>query len=215
MRKYLFLILASLVCLSCTSESKKVTHNTDAIKGVVKTDTIAVESKVDHRDQIISEIERFKNAINAKNKVQILSFFNFPLADISVSFFEVDSAFDAKRKLNDGKITKETFVGSFDKIYELAEMKEFKNIFSELDLIQLKIGDNYRKELRPVGDGCYYIYKISIEGDLVYMQYGTNSNDDYRKIHPEEEEICDEFAHMWTFKFDGNRLYFLTHRVAG
>ncbi len=137
------------------------------------------------------------------------------MADTAVNFFEVDSLFDEKRRSNGGEITKEMFSGSFNRIYEMTDMLEFNTLFADVNLGLLRNQDQIKREKRPPNDGCFYIYLIAIKNDLVYFQYGTNSSDDYRKAHPDEEEICDEFAQMWTFKFDGEKLKFLTHRIAG
>ncbi|MEO5911627.1 MAG: hypothetical protein ABIP95_12110 [Pelobium sp.] len=210
-----YLIPMILIFISCNSDKKNTQHNTDTVKNVIKADTISIVPKANNRENIISEIKRFRSAMTTKNRNEILSFFDFPLADTAVNFFEVDSVFDQKRKLHDGAITKEMFAGSFDRIYDMTDMLEFNNLFADMDLELLKDENSIKKEKRPPNDGCYYIYLISIKNNLVYFQYGTNSSDDYRKTHPDEEEVCDEYAQMWTFKFDGKHLKFLKHRIAG
>ena len=217
---YIAILIICLVYISCAGEGKKKevlvdTTKVDTTSIVAKTDGVILPSGGIDRNKVILEIARFKQAINSKNKAEIMSFFNFPLEGSSVNFFEVDSLFDQKRTLNNGAITKEMFSGSFNRIYEMTGMVEFKDLFAAMNLELLKSQDNIKKEKRPKDDGCYYIYMISIKNDLVYFQYGTNSNDDYRKSHPDEEEICGEYAQMWTFKFDGKKLKFLTHRIAG
>jgi len=64
-------------------------------------------------------------------------------------------------------------------------------------------------------EGCYHLYAIHIKNNEINISCGTNSNDDYRKAHPDEKEICDEYAQMWTFKFEDNKMKFLKHRIAG
>ena len=213
--KFIVPIAVVFFYFSCTSENKVQQQQPDTSKNIVKRDHNAAAQKSTDRDQIITEIKRFKAAVATKNKTEILSFFEFPLADSSVNFFEVDSVFDQKRKLNDGAITKGMFAGSFNRIYEMTDMVAFNDLFADMDLELLKSQHSLKKEKKPKNDGCYYIYLISIKNDLVYFQYGTNSNDDYRESHPDEAEVCDEYAQMWTFRFDGKRLKFLTHRIAG
>ena len=215
MSRTILIAMLGIFCFSCNNQNKLAEQDVDTIENTVKVDTNFVAPKPTDRDQLMLEIERFKKAFTTKNKTEILSFFNFPLVGSSVNFFEVDSLFDEKRKNNDGTITKEMFSGRFNRIYEMTDMVEFNDLFANMNLELLRNQDNIKKEKRSKNEGCYYIYMISIKNDLVYFQYGTNSNDDYRKSHPDEEEICDEYAQMWTFKFDGQKLKFLTHRIAG
>lgn len=214
MKNNLLLIALSIILLSCNSGSGVKT------KTEVKPDTISVSQSnknadsTDKRESIISELNKFSDAVAKKDKATILSFFNFPLADSSVNFFEVDSVFDAKRKLNNG-ITKEMFAHSFNTIYQQTDMTELNNLFKNLNTNDLHVKDKIDFTHKLYDDGCYYLYSIQINNDEVLISYGTNSNDDYRKAHPDEEEVCDEYAQMWIFRFDGNKLKFIKHRIAG
>ncbi|WP_133263219.1 hypothetical protein [Pedobacter changchengzhani] len=213
--KNLLFMMAILGLGSCTQTVKEKVKVSD-LKDTATVLSPGIEPQTDNnREKIISEIKKFRSAMTTKNKTEILSFFDFPLADSMVNFFEVDSLFDRKRKTNGGEITKEMFSGSFNRIYEMTDMLEFNNLFADVNLGLLRNQDQIKNEKRPPNDGCYYIYIIAIKNDLVYFQYGTNSSDEYRKTHPDEEEVCDEYAQMWTFIFDGEKLKFLTHRIAG
>ena len=154
------------------------------------------------------------DAIAKKDKVKLLNFFDFPLSDSTVNFFEVDLVFDAKRKLNDG-ITMEMFNESFDKIYEQTDMPEFNNLFRYLNTNDLEHKDHINYKQKVKGDVCVYLYSITIKENKVYFNYGTNFNDDYRKTHPDEEDICEEYAQSWMFVFNGKHLKFVRHRIAG
>jgi len=213
MRKYL-LIVVIVGLWSCTQTVKEKSTVSNA-KGTTKVLLGDTDPQVaDSRKRIIAELNKLSSAIAKKDKSVILSFFNFPLADSTVNFFEVDTVFDAKRQAN-GEITKEMFSNSFNNLYELTDMAELNALFKYLNTADLmkKSHIDYTKEVED--DGCIYLYGISIKGIEVYLNYGTNSSDSYRKKHPDEEEVCSEYGVSWGFKFDGEKLKFFQHRIAG
>jgi len=213
MRKFL-LIVATVGLWSCTQtvKEKSTTSNANDTAKVSLADN--QPQIADSREKIIAELNKLSNAIAKKDKSVILSFFEFPIADSAVNFFEVDTVFDAKRQSN-AEITKEMFSNSFNNIYELTEMAELNALFKYLNTADLikKSHIDYTKETED--DGCSYLYGITIKGMEVYLNYGTNSNDSYRKKHPDEEEVCSEYGVNWGFKFDGEKLKFFQHRIAG
>lgn len=211
MKKQLILILC-VIFLSCNQDRNKKATTAVVASNAPLPATNKPDSK---REKLISELNEFNDAVAKKDKTKILRFFNFPLADSNVNFFEVDSVFDAKRKMNNGNIDKEMFYDSFDLIYQQNEWIEFNNLFKYINPSKLKTQDNLNYTNKIKDDGCLYFYSIQVKNDNVFLQYGTNSNDDYLEKHPDEEEICGEYAQMWTFKFDGAKLKFLKHRTAG
>lgn len=210
MRNFLFIIVLLGFC-SC-KQKVKVSDSTDTTTVLLP---VQKPQTTNDREKIIVELNKFSDAIAKKDRSAILSFFNFPLADSTVNFFEVDSVFDAKRKLSNGAITKEMFSNSFETIYERTEMNEFNTLFNHINTNDLakKSHIDYTKKAKD--DGCIYLYGITIKGNDVYLNYGTNSNDDYRETHPDEEEVCGEYGVSWEFKFDGEKLKFFKHRIAG
>ncbi|WP_316797766.1 hypothetical protein [Pedobacter frigidisoli] len=164
---------------------------------------------------LIAELGRFSSAIAKKDKQEILSYFTFPLTDTSVNFFEVDSLFDKQRQEHHGAITHSMFLNSFDSIYTLTEMNEFNNLFKTVDVNGLKTKDEISKEVHSKNEGCYFIYSITVRGNEVILKYGTNTDAEYMKAHPDEGEVCGEYAAIWIFKFDRQKISFLKHQIAG
>lgn len=215
MQRNLLLSLLLIVLLSCHTDRR------EKQKAEIKPDTAAVvksnqspESNSE-RGKIIMELNKFSDAIAKEDKTVFLSFFDFPLADSTVNFFEVDSIFDAERGVNNGAITKKMFANSFKTIYEKTDMIELNYLFNHLNTNDLEKKDRISFEHKVKDEGCYHLYSIQIKNNEINISYGTNSNDDYRKAHPDEEEICDEYAQMWTFKFEDHKMKFLKHRIAG
>ena len=215
MQRNFLLSLLSIILLSCHTDPK------EKLKAEGKPDTAGIvkpnqsPESITEREKIILELNKFSDAVAKKDKSVILSFFDFPLADSTVNFFEVDSVFDAQRSVNNGAITEKMFDKSFNTIYDRTDMIEFNNLFNHLNTNDLEKKDKIDFANKVKNDGCYYLYSIQIKNNEIYISYGTNSNDDYRKRHPDEEEICDEYAQMWTFKFENNKMKFLKHRIAG
>lgn len=208
--KHIILSISMLLMLAaCQNKNER-----KPAKAVV-TDTVEKKEMRNEREIIITELSKLKTAFAQKDKESILSYFNFPLADSSVNFFEVDSVFDKQRLENNGAITRGMFANAFDKIYTFTEMNEFNKLFKLLDIEELKDRDEISKDVHIKNDGCYYIYNIRIKGRKVMLQYGTNSDREYREAHPDEEEVCSEYAMMWAFELKGNKLKFLEHRIAG
>lgn len=210
MKVNIFLLLALALLLSCKQKHTQKIVATDSIR--------PQESNLnpgDPRAALIEELSKFGSAVERKNKAEILSYFTFPLADTAVNFFEVDSLFDKQRQEHNGAITRSMFLNSFDSIYTLTEMNEFNNLFKAVDVNELKTKDEISKEVHSKNEGCYYIYSIRVSGDEVTMQYGTNTDKDYLETHPDQGEVCAEYAAFWVFKFDGKKIKFLKHQIAG
>ena len=210
MKVNLFFILTFALLLSCKQNHAPKIEVTDP--------TRPQQSNLNPghpRALLIAELSKFSSAVSRKNKEEILSYFTFPLADTAVSFFEVDSLFDKQRQEHNGAITHSMFLNSFDSIFSLTEMNEFNNLFKAVDLNGLKTKDEISKEVHSKNEGCYYIYSVSISGSEVTLQYGTNTDDEYLKAHTDEGEVCGEYAAIWVFKFEGEKIRFLKHQVAG
>ena len=206
------MLLSLFICACHPTEERKITPKEKSAPIA----TSNQEPSPNSREGLITAIQALTQAMAKKDKSAILSHFNFPLADSSVNFFEVDSIFDAKRVANDGAITRAMFDDSFASIYEKTEMAEFKNLVKFLKVGDLADKNDISYDHIIKDDGCYYFYGIAINSsNEVRLSYGTNSNDVYRQSHPDEEEICSEFGVAWIFKFDGKKLQFLKHQIAG
>ena len=138
MQRKLMLSLISIIFLSCHPDRR------EKQKAEVKPDIGAIvkpnqnPASITDREKIIIELNKFSDAIAQENKSVILSFFDFPLADSTVNFFEVDSIFDAERGVNNGAITKKMFANSFKTIYEKTDMFELINLFNHLNTNDLE-----------------------------------------------------------------------------
>lgn len=209
-----FILLLLMVSAGCNRESGSGKNSSDATKGkglqTQNDNSIAAK-----RILIIAELKRMQQAFTAKDVNQIEKYFDFPLADSTMSMFDVNEEFDQVRKANGGKISRDLFIKNFNDIYDYFQMGGFNDLFKAVNVAELKDKAKLESESHVEDEGCYSFYIILVDGDTVSLQYGTNSDPKYREAHPDQEEVCGESAQQWTFKLEGNRLRFVKEVTAG
>ena len=215
MNKSAYIILLLLVVSAgCNRESGSGKNGSDAVKDkglqYQKDD-----SPANKRILMIAELKKMQQAFMAKDVNQIEQYFDFPLADSTMSMFDVNEEFDQVRKANGGKISRELFIKIFNDIYDYFQMGGFNELFKAIDVAELKAKPKLESESHVEDEGCYSFYVVQIEGDTVSLQYGTNSDPKYREAHPDQEEVCGESAQQWTFRLEGGRLRFIKEVTAG
>lgn len=209
-----FILLLLLVFAGCNRESG-AGKNDSAIakdKGMQGQNNNSIAAK---RVLMIAELHRMQQAFIAKDVNQIEKYFDFPLADSTMSMFDVNEDFDQVRKANGGMISRELFIKNFNDIYDYFQMGGFNDLFKAVNVAELKTKARLESESHVEDEGCYSFYIVQIDGDTVSLQYGTNSDPKYREAHPDQEEVCGESAQQWTFKLEGTRLYFIKEVTAG
>ncbi|RAJ34281.1 hypothetical protein [Pedobacter cryoconitis] len=215
MNKFVYFIwLLLLVSAGCNQQSGSEKNGSAVTmkKGLQEQNEDSIAAK---RILMIAELQRMQQAFIAKDVNQIEKYFDFPLADSSMSMFDVNEEFDQVRKTNGGMISRELFIKNFNDIYDYFQMGGFNDLFKAVNVAELKTNPKLESESHVEDEGCYSFYIIQIDGDTVSLQYGTNSDPKYREAHPDQEEVCGESAQQWTFKLEGNRLRFIKEVTAG
>ena len=207
-----FILLFILVSASCNLDSGSGKNAADSAK-----DKTSQGQKTDpaQRELIIAELKQMELAFRDKDVNRIEKYFSFPLADTTLSLYEVNEDFDLARKANGGKISRELFIKNFNDIYDYFQLGDFSDLFKAIDLAELKGKQQLTSEQHVKDEACYSLYEINIEGDTVKLRYGTNSDEKYRETHPDQEEVCGEAAFNWIFKLEGNKLRFVREITAG
>jgi len=169
----------------------------------------------DRKKLIIAGLKQMQEAFSDKDISQIEKYFNFPLAESTLSIYDLNEDFDQARKANGNKISRELFIRNFNDIYDYFQLGSFNDLFKAVKLDDLKHKNELSSENHTEDEGCYYLYRIKVEGDTVKLQYGTNSDQAFRAAHPDEEEICNEASFEWTFKLEGTQLRLVSELTAG
>jgi len=220
------ILLAVLPVLSsCNSEQKSETSDTASVKNgdtviidstslVTPAVTLTSDSSVLVKG-MISELGRMKQAFAKHDVAQIMSFFDFPIHDTALVFFEINPDFDAQYKANGNKVSRAMFSKHYSRIEEFHSMTEFTPLFKYLKPEGLLKTNMVEHEHRVNDDGCYYFYSIRRQGLTVILTYGTNTNSEYVNPDPEEGEVCGEYAGTWFFEFRDGKLHFVKQMTAG
>lgn len=215
MNKFAYFILLLLaVSAGCTQESGAGKNGSDGTKNKgmqAQNDTSLVAKRI----LMIAELKKMQQAFIAKDVNQIEKYFDFPLADSTMSMFDVNEDFDQVRKANGGMISRTLFIKNFNDIYDYFQMGGINDLFKAVNIAELKDKTRLENESHVEDEGCYSFYVVQIDGDTVSLQYGTNSDPKYREAHPDQEEVCGESAQQWTFKLEGGRLRFIKEITAG
>jgi len=215
MNKFAYFILLLLaVSAGCNQESATGKNGSDAAKnkGMQAQNDTSLAAK---RILMIAELKKMQQAFIAKDVNQIEKYFDFPVADSTMSMFDVNEDFDQARKANGGMISRALFIKNFNDIYDYFQMGGINDLFKAVDITELKDKTRLENESHVEDEGCYSFYVVQIDGDTVSLQYGTNSDPKYREAHPDQEEVCGESAQQWTFRLEGSRLRFIKEVTAG
>ena len=208
------LLLAFITILAACNNAEKPA-SADSTLNKISVDTVDLHQGPADKEEMLKQLQELKTAFVNKDKNKIASFLTFPLTDSTLVLFDIDSVFDNQRVKNGNLVTRQMFLDHFDRIYDYMNMEGFKDLFKYLDINGLKNKDLLELERRIPTEGCYYMYSIEIKDDEVALHYGTNSNEDYMKAHPDEEMVCGESASMWTFKLTGKKLKLISQMSAG
>ncbi|WP_157273958.1 hypothetical protein [Pedobacter sp. BAL39] len=220
------ILLAVLSVLSsCNSEQKAKTSDTASVKNddtvIVDGSSLATPAAPLKSDSsalvkgIISELDRMNQAFVKHDVAQITSFFDFPIHDTALVFFEINPEFDAQYKANGNKVSRAMFSKHYSRIEEFHSMTEFIPLFKYLKPEGLLKSNMVEHEHRVKNDGCYYFYSIRRQGATVILTYGTNTSSAYVNPDPEEGEVCGEYAGTWFFEFRDGKLHFVKQMTAG
>lgn len=216
MKLLIFVLTLSGIFVSCS--------NTNGNKSFTDTSSIEAQSgfsnSASQRDLLIQELKKFKAAFASNNKEIITQLFSFPLSDTAFVIYADDSTYLNEFKKNGNKTTKTMFLKYFQQVYRSMQFDQINELFKRLDIDSLKEKDSLQNEVRSTNEPCYKFYHIYLEKDIVTFEFGTNTNENYvdDTIKTEDDEgsgdEC-EFASIWIFKFDGQKLYFVKQITAG
>jgi hypothetical protein len=99
--------------------------------------------------------------------------------------------------------------------YRLAKRNTVAHL-SHVPLARLKDTSAVEADVKTANDVCAQFYSITVEGREITLQYGVYTNDAYRGKHQQDHPAeCAEYAAFWVFTFDGEKLLFNRHQVAG
>lgn len=208
----IFFAVAFIACNEDKKPTKTTTNRVDTVQ-IIKEDQPAEAPT--GKERLIAELDKFKLAVETKNKTELAGFFNFPVADSSLMINDINAEFDRQRIENGNKITKDMFNDNFERLYEYWDFEEFKSLFEFLKPSELSGKNKLEYVYRPKNEGCYFMYHIDVKGNEVTMSYGTNTNNEYRDSHPDEAEVCGEYFSAWVFDWNGKKLTFKKQIIAG
>jgi len=215
MKKLISTILFAVTFMAC-NESKKQTQITENPINTTQSSFGEKPAKTStDKEKLIAALNRFKLAAETKNKTELAGFFNFPVADSTLTIYDVNDEFDKQRIENGNAMTEKMFSNNFDSLYDYWDFEEFSNLFKYIEISSLNQKDKLEYVHRPKNEGCYFMYHIDVKGNEVTMSYGTNTNDEYLKNHPDDGEVCDEYLSAWVFDWDGKKLTFKKQIIAG
>jgi len=118
MKKLISTILFAVIFMAC-NESKKQTETTENTIDTTQTSAGEKPTKTStDKEKLIAELNRFKLAAETKNKTELAGFFNFPVADSTLTIYDINGEFDKQRIENGNAMTKKMFSDNFDRLYE-------------------------------------------------------------------------------------------------
>jgi hypothetical protein len=169
-----------------------------------------------YRERLVQALQQLQKDVASKNKEAIAAYFRFPVASDDLQAFDIGESFDKAVAQNNHQVSQQLFLTHFDALYLNLEMQGMVEMFQNLRVDSLKNTSVKMVEASKPERVCTHYYSITIEGKEVTLNYGVNTSDEYAAKHPDEEvSECPEYAAFWTFTFDGSKLIFIRHQVAG
>lgn len=208
----IFLVLISVALLfSCSNSStEKQADDSDSAQS-------ADDQKSGVRT-VADAVNDLRIILESGNKTEIAALFPWPLADSVMPVYLDDSVFKKNYTAAGDKLTQNMFIRYYDTISKFTNLADIIEGFKYLPVDSLKYKNELNKEFRDNKEPCTRYYNIRIEEEEVTLTYGTNFNNDYKdpkgKTDDEDVSGC-EFASIWMFKFDGNKLKFYRYAAAG
>ena len=161
------------------------------------------------RAAMISELRRFKKALRSADSKELCTFFSFPVSCDSLATANfIDSTLKESSSIN-----ADWMVKHFRSLLITDSDSMFCKLFDHVNLNALSKQDKIKKEVHIKGEGCYYNYSISIDGDKLELFYGTNTNEEM--VTDTDDMVCGEFAYIWIFRLVNNRMVFEKEFMAG
>ncbi|MCZ4224045.1 hypothetical protein [Pedobacter rhodius] len=207
MKKLITVMVIAAIFMACSNPKKPQ----DTTKVAKEQSTEGLTDK----EKLIAELNRFKLAVQTKDKNEITGFFIFPVADSALTVYDMGDEFDKQKVENGNAITKKMFIDNFNSLYSYLDFDEFSNLFRYLKINEITTRNSLSYEHKPKNEGCYYTYHIDVKNTEVTISYGTNTNDEYFKKHSDEAEVCSEYLSIWVFDWNGKKLVFKKQMVAG
>jgi hypothetical protein len=206
------LLFASTGFMACSEGVKQP----EPKKGKDSLTTAAPAGTLPYRERLVQALQQLQQAIATKNKEAIAAYFRFPVASDDLQAFDIGESFDKAVAQNNYQVSQQLFLTHFDALYLNLEMQGMVEMFQNLRVDSLKNTAVKMVEASKPEQVCTHYYSITIEGSEVTLNYGVNTSDECAAKHPDEEvSECPEYAAFWTFSFDGSKLTFNRHQVAG
>jgi len=204
----LFITFLGFLLLSCNQTDRAVIVKS---KVTPESQTATTNSK-SRRQLLVDELMQLQVVLASNNQEKIADIFPFPIANETIGIYMDDKLFNEQLEKNGNKVTRSMFINSYRDISENLQIDQLNQLFTKLTIADLLKKDALEHEATIKTEPCYQYYHLKIEGDLVTLTVGTNSNKNYRSISLPEDEIPEndssicEHVLWWKFTFDGNQL---------
>jgi hypothetical protein len=181
-------------------------------------DTVAAIPTDTRRQVLILELKRLKHVFHSGDKNKVADLFTFPAADTVLQVYVDDPAFAQKLSANKDELSREIFLEFFPQISQSIMLPEMDTLFRVLNPDSLAFRDTLAWQQPVKSEPCYKYYSMTIEGDLLVLVTGIDSNKEY--VNPDtgatepQSEMC-ESAIVWVFRFDGRKLVLKQQSAAG
>ena len=203
------LVLVALVVSCGGNPSPATTDSMPTPSGSLPT----TESTTSKRDRLISALQNLSAVFRSRDAQQVASLFPFPVPDTVLQVYSEDPAFAKALEKSKGQLTREIFIDYFPAISESVMLPEIDSLFRYLSPADLAARDTLEKVIAKPYEPCATYYRLAIEGEMVVLVTGTDSNELY-KGDDGGSEGC-ESASVWVFYFNGERLVLKQQGLAG
>jgi hypothetical protein len=169
---------------------------------------------------ITDAIEDLKTVLESKNRSNIADLFEFPMADTVMAVYLDDSVFKMNYQAAGDRLTKSMFLKYYDTIARYSNLSDIIAGLKDLPVDSLRYTNKIETEIKSKREPCVAFCSIEVNGNEVTLKYSTLANDEYVKPKGSSEDDesyvagC-EYASMWFFVFDGNKLKFVRQAAAG
>jgi hypothetical protein len=216
MNRFLLLAIVVSIITGCHN-NRSDSNDSVATKDTLQSSNQSTPSAsiVPERDRLITALQQLQRDMASRNKETIAAYFRFPVDNEVLQLLDVNATFDKQLAANNHMLSRQLFLSSFNDIYENLEMQGFDDVFKNVPLSELKDTAQKQVEARVPDGVCAHFYNITIEGKEVTVQYGVYTSEEQNTTNSTEALECPEYAAFWTFTFDGQKLVFNRHQVAG
>jgi hypothetical protein len=203
MRQLTIALAAVLISFSCNNSSdEKIVHTASTTQNVQASD---------ENQRLIDELKKMGMILSSGDKNKIAELFPFPITDSAFGIYLGDNLQEDYKK-NGNLITREMFLKHYSTFIQAQDLNGFRDIFKNLPLDSVTSKQPLFKERTIKGEPCIEFHKIEMRTDTVELQSGFSGLAD---PNSSDADVGCEYNSIWYFRFDGKKLRYLFHAVAG